>query len=132
MGKHEIIDMIVRYEEQQHRLSVEALRKKDREEAMIQVQKELKKYRRARNKKEGVSAEKRQNLEYKIKVATTTGVLDLSNPKDKTSFRFDFECIPDDAVERFRKKEEEKEGAEIFTTSAGETKSSLVVHALTV
>ena len=101
--------MIVRYEEQEHRLNLEAIRKKDREDAMIQVQNELKKYRRARNKKQGASAEKRQNLEYKIKVATTTGVLDLSNPKDKTSFRFDFESYPM-MRERFRK-EEEKEGA---------------------
>ena len=121
LGKHEIIDMIVRYEEQEHRLNLEAIRKKDREDAMIQVQNELKKYRRARNKKQGASAEKRQNLEYKIKVATTTGVLDLSNSKDKNSFRFDYECIPDDAVERFRKKEEEKDDSEIFT---GESKSS--------
>ena len=75
-----------------------------------------------------MSSRKRQNLEYKIKVATTTGVLDLSNPKDKTSFRFDFECIPDDAVERFRKKEEEKEGAEIFTTSAFDSRRFLCAH----
>jgi hypothetical protein len=121
LGKHQIIDMIVRYEEQQHELNRRMLQNKEREDAVRQVQQETKKFRRSRN---GISDEKRQNLDYKIKVAATTGVLDLSNPEDKNMFRYDFECIPDDVVERFERKDKDAE-ADIFTTTSSSSSEKL-------
>lgn len=103
LTKHEAVDLILKAEEtlrlnaeKEEKLSEAARRLKQSEDDYLQHKKKLESSSR---KTSGMSNEVRLRLDYHIKVALLTGVLDLSNPSTSAKsagdcFRFNFETVP--------------------------------------